>query len=881
MAANLNLWKIPMGQGQFSLRDVRRRLDGQWERFDRQTLTWMPLSNGSTAGGPLMPPIFTSPVPLPPTLGFTPRTGGPMVYPDNRPDLTLPTGANPRTGGPMVTPQNRPDLTLPSAAATPPGTKSYSTSIGEGATTLPYEESSGTTLPVTTVGLGRSSAPLRTGTTSGGGSSRTSSASTGGVSGPKTPEEYAAWYNSLAASTRAFAKAPGSFTMPTAAETAASNAEWDAAIANNGLGFADGGPIEGPGGPRQDNLLIAASNGEFVVPADVVKFKGQEFFDKLIEKTREATGGPQEGGLPPQPAAPPPRPLGFADGGLVTDPNEDLYLQPSGSAGLETLPALGDAPAPAPAPSLGLAAPVPMSETEPIAPAAAVATAPAQTSGLGLADYKAARSQDDKTYLQSLPTAQKVGLMLESLGAGINGGPNPIDRLLDNKRKREVEFRNELRTNLATITTGMEAVRKLPPGKGREALIEQIVRSSGGDPAVAEALKAVGTEGEAQIRSTLSTIRNPRVQKMITDAVAGSANPREDALRLMGDKDFMDRAEKAADLDAMPGLTGKLRVISQAMEKMGLKTYTFAELAEQNGKLPKEYQLDDGEMAAAKRNQDGLQLFGLKSEKMLAEERAAASKRTEAEERSKDRKSEQENALRIAASLRQDPAPSTVTIEDPDNPGKNIVIDSRTRQKIGNAPAKQNAEKALPTPMVKSLTEAAETADATTRFTTTFKDEFAGKTVTGGLGNTAGRIFGDDTGQSQWWQDYELHQSKARNTLFGSALTKTEADAWEKSAINPRMDPKQVRENLKRRDELESRALDRLMRGAAAGGYNKEQIEAYTGRTVPAGDGDKAAAPKGSGGMEAQAKAAFGSYEPDKYVYGINPKTGKFARKLK
>jgi hypothetical protein len=45
------------------------------------------------------------------------------------------------------------------------------------------------------------------------------------------------------------------------------------------------------------------------------------------------------------------------------------------------------------------------------------------------------------------------------------------------------------------------------------------------------------------------------------------------------------------------------------------------------------------------------------------------------------------------------------------------------------------------------------------------------------------------------------------------------------------MDPKQIRENLKRRDELEQRAIDRLIKGATAGKYNKEQIEAFTGRS--------------------------------------------------
>lgn len=57
--------------------------------------------------------------------------------------------------------------------------------------------------------------------------------------------------------------------------------------------MADGGKIEGPGTGVSDSIPavntdngqpIRVSNGEFVVPADVVRAKGEEFFNKLIEK---------------------------------------------------------------------------------------------------------------------------------------------------------------------------------------------------------------------------------------------------------------------------------------------------------------------------------------------------------------------------------------------------------------------------------------------------------------------------------------------------------------------------------------------------------------------------------------------------------------------
>jgi hypothetical protein len=55
-------------------------------------------------------------------------------------------------------------------------------------------------------------------------------------------------------------------------------------------GRADGGDmksngaIKGPGTGISDSIPAMLSDGEYVIPADVVKRKGVEFFDKLLEK---------------------------------------------------------------------------------------------------------------------------------------------------------------------------------------------------------------------------------------------------------------------------------------------------------------------------------------------------------------------------------------------------------------------------------------------------------------------------------------------------------------------------------------------------------------------------------------------------------------------
>jgi hypothetical protein len=51
--------------------------------------------------------------------------------------------------------------------------------------------------------------------------------------------------------------------------------------------YANGGEVDGPGGPRDDAIPARLSDGEYIVPADVVSRKGTEFFDKLVTKTQE------------------------------------------------------------------------------------------------------------------------------------------------------------------------------------------------------------------------------------------------------------------------------------------------------------------------------------------------------------------------------------------------------------------------------------------------------------------------------------------------------------------------------------------------------------------------------------------------------------------
>lgn len=113
----------------------------------------------------------------------------------------------------------------------------------------------------------------------------------------------------------------------------------------------------------------------------------------------------------------------------------------------------------------------------------------------------------------------------------------------------------------------------------------------------------------------------------------------------------------------------------------------------------------------------------------------------------------------------------------------------------------------------------------------TFKDEYAGNAITGGLENTIQGAFSGfgSEGQRDWWAQFGSTDNVIRNDLFGAALTDSEKAAYAATSVNPSMDPKEVRKNLQSRRDILSAALKRRTNFMKAQGYSKDAIEALAG----------------------------------------------------
>lgn len=117
------------------------------------------------------------------------------------------------------------------------------------------------------------------------------------------------------------------------------------------------------------------------------------------------------------------------------------------------------------------------------------------------------------------------------------------------------------------------------------------------------------------------------------------------------------------------------------------------------------------------------------------------------------------------------------------------------------------------------------------RFSDGFKDSYAGYGVraVGDAAMWAGRNVPGVTGQNTadaaaFWQDYDRYKNGVRHDLFGSALTATEQAQWEKSDVNPSMDPATIKKNLKLQQNIVAEGVKRKASALVQAGHDPQVI---------------------------------------------------------
>lgn len=141
---------------------------------------------------------------------------------------------------------------------------------------------------------------------------------------------------------------------------------------------------------------------------------------------------------------------------------------------------------------------------EQIPPLFSTATAPtsiigAPSSGIGMAPRVSAETPKDVALseLQGLPTSQKIGLALQSFGAGVAGRPDPIASLIDENRRDRLLKANELRANIGLLHEAVKNASSLE-GDARKSYLDQMApQLEELRPGMGEALKKFKDQPDA------------------------------------------------------------------------------------------------------------------------------------------------------------------------------------------------------------------------------------------------------------------------------------------------------------------------------------------------------------------------------------------------
>lgn len=157
--------------------------------------------------------------------------------------------------------------------------------------------------------------------------------------------------------------------------------------------------------------------------------------------------------------------------------------------------------------------------------------------------------------IQNLPAMGKLGLALQSFGAGVTGGPNPIDAMVNQKRQERLMQMNEFRAHLLALEDGIKMSERLRDpdrdafAKSYAARLEQV------SPGLGETFKSLHKRPDiSKMLGKYSDI--PMAQMSLAADPSGQA-----FLKMLGTAEGMKLAEKQLDMKALPIVTEKVKSI--------------------------------------------------------------------------------------------------------------------------------------------------------------------------------------------------------------------------------------------------------------------------------------------------------------------------------
>jgi len=106
--------------------------------------------------------------------------------------------------------------------------------------------------------------------------------------------------------------------------------------------------------------------------------------------------------------------------------------------------------------------------------------------------------------------------------------------------------------------------------------------------------------------------------------------------------------------------------------------------------------------------------------------------------------------------------------------------------------------------------------------------------LTGALSRMGLPLTDEAEDMNTWWAQYGEWENQARHELFGSALTATEQAAWDRTTINPKMQPSQVEKLVRAKKALIKKKAAQSAAYRLSIGHNLSEVKSNMGDTLPA-----------------------------------------------
>lgn len=284
------------------------------------------------------------------------------------------------------------------------------------------------------------------------------------------------------------------------------------------------------------------------------------------------------------------------------------------------------------------------------------------------------------------------------------------------------------------------------------------------------------------------------------------------AKQLLGENS--QQANRFGTLSAVAQLANNPAVAQAAMQahKNAQAQYDTQSLGQQGFALPAsgefvESPMYSRERMATRNQQEQLQKASLAAAQQSQADRLAAQQQMAAEKLAAQKERDAQNSM-LRMTLAQMAQQWATTLE-------------KLKADLRGPKSPESAGKTLPAGQVEKLTKNQTAAGNYSDLANSFKDEWSGSPLLANAQNAMGRFVGAGyEDQANWWQRYQSQTNEVRNQLFGSALTMTERDAFDRANVVPGMKASEIRKRLAQQAEAAGEAARKLTENYGKAGYN-------------------------------------------------------------